>query len=160
VTSLLHAFAFWKELLARKKSQWQRDLDKKPCESCGYIGSAYGEPSINEADISGIDDHAGPSSQPIRANFGRVRDMVLPRWARAASTRHHNNANDGDIENEAVDGGAGKSLLVTPEESTKDAVQTLGTYGSITQSSGSLNSVPETIVRKKDKGKKKLVDME
>jgi hypothetical protein len=154
---MLHAFAFWKEMLARKKSQWQRDLDKRPCESCGYVASTHDGPSTNEADT---DNHAGPSSQPIRANFGRVRNLVLPKWARAASIRRHQSAYDRDIENEEGDGGASEPLLVTPEESARDTGQPSETYGSTAQSLESLSSVPETIVRKKDKGKKIAVDVE
>ncbi|KAK7184581.1 hypothetical protein DPSP01_009018 [Paraphaeosphaeria sporulosa] len=164
--SVLHGVAFWKELLARKKSQWQRDLDTRPCGHCGHVTSIQDEASHSEAVITALNEQAGPSSEPgpsthpTHTNFGRIRKLVLPKWARPASVRRHDSTDDRDVEKEAAGDGAGEPLLVTPDESTEFAGQPSGTYGSMSQSVESLSSVPETIVKKKDKGKKRMVDVD
>lgn len=49
---------------------------------------------------------------------------------------------------------------MTPDESTQDAEQPLGTYVSMSRSVESIGSISETIVRMKDKDKKRIVDVE
>ena len=34
--SLIHAWSFWKEVMARKKKDWLVSLPKEPCPRCGY----------------------------------------------------------------------------------------------------------------------------
>ncbi|KAF1979699.1 hypothetical protein BU23DRAFT_594887 [Bimuria novae-zelandiae CBS 107.79] len=153
--SILHAIAFWKELLARKHTQWQRDLNRPPCENCGH----QTEPLVHHAPI---DEEAGPSHQPILSNFGRVRNMMLPKWAQTSKDDQDKDVDQQEIDNGAVGDSVAEPLLATPEESTADAggPSSSKEYGTMAQSVESVDSVPETIVKKKDKGKKRLVDVE
>ena len=87
------------------------------------------------------------------SKLGDVGKGVLPKWSEN-KTRHA----DLEIEKES-EHDAAAPLLITPDESTVDtAGPSLGEYGTMAQSVESLRSVPETVVRKKDKGKKRVVD--
>lgn len=157
--SILHAIAFWKELLARKRTQWQRDLDNTPCESCGYVSTVPNEPSVHDA-LAGED--AGPPRRPLLSTLGKMGNVAIPKWVQRSNTRRDGDMQEHDIEDEAAVTGATEPLLATPDESTADAAgpSSLGHYGAMAQSVESVNSVPETVVKKKDKGKKRLVDVE
>ncbi|KAL1595029.1 hypothetical protein SLS60_009714 [Paraconiothyrium brasiliense] len=158
VTSVLHAIAFWKELIARKRTQWQRDLNKQPCVHCGHVASKQDEAPVN--DITG-EEQAGSSRRPMLSNVSKVGKVVLPKWARAANIfDRRDDTKDRDVEHEAANDDVGEPFLATPEESTEDTAGPSGTYGTMSQSVESLRSIPETIVRQKDKGKKRLVDVE
>lgn len=151
-----HALAFWRELMARKQSQWRRGLEQTPCENCGHVG---------ESQVRGVvsvvprDEEADPSRQPLLAQFGKV-GKLLPRWAQNTKDRRDGGVEAKGGENEAAGDGTTEPLLITPDESTIEAAGPSGQYGSMAQSGESSTSVPETIVTKKDKGKKRVVDVE
>ncbi|KAJ4303631.1 hypothetical protein N0V90_002532 [Kalmusia sp. IMI 367209] len=155
--SVLHAIAFWKELMARKKAAWQRELDLKPCENCGHV-TVPTHIERSTVDISN-NEESGPSRPSFLPDFGK-RKIVLPKWAQRPKAGQYSDENDKDVNTENVGENTSEPLLVTPEESTTDAggPSSKG-YGTMAQSVESLSSIPETVVRKKDKGKKRLVEV-
>jgi hypothetical protein len=177
VASLLHAVAAWKEIMARKKQGWRREYERdvggRVCGNCGGVESegervgreGDGDAPINfmdepegaafsgdRHDSSGAGDEAGPS---ILKRFGKGK-VVLPRWARGPE------AGERDVEHKAADTGDDviAPLLVTPDDSSSTEVAGPSGYGTLSQSVESLNRAAETMVKKKDKGKKRVVDVE
>jgi hypothetical protein len=142
--------------MARKQSQWRRGLEQTPCENCGHV-----EESQVRGVVSAVprDEEADPSRQPLLAQFGKV-GKLLPRWAQNTKDRRDGGVEAKGGENEAAGDGTTEPLLITPDESTIEAAGPSGQYGSMKQSGESPTSVPETIVTKKDKGKKRVVDVE
>ena len=153
LVSVLHGTAFWKELLARKQIQWKRAQNATPCGNCGHVPRAQHD---GPANISSVDEEARPWRQPLYNGFSKV----LPKWAKGTKDRCDTGA-DLKIENEAMDDAATEPLLVTPDESMVEAAgPSSGQYGAMAQSAESPQSLTETIVTKKDKGKKRAVNVE
>lgn len=131
--SILHGIAFWKELIARKKIAWQKTLIATPCQNCGHAKQTS-LPQPEEAE---------PSS-PLSSK------ITIPKWARGAATVPQ----DDDVE---AGPSAQEPLLATPEGSLTEVG---AGYGTLAQSVESISSVPETVVKQKDKGKKRVVEAE
>ncbi|KAF2650992.1 hypothetical protein K491DRAFT_720259 [Lophiostoma macrostomum CBS 122681] len=165
VAGLLHAVAAWKEIMARKKQNWRREYERDmTSRTCGNYGVSVGD---LDADVDARDEpeapdllgdeqettaEAGPS---FLERFGKGK-VVLPRCARGPDYV------DGDIEKQAADAkdDAIAPLLVTPDDSSSTEVAGPSGYGTLSQSVESLNRAAETMVKKKDKGKKRIVDVE
>lgn len=152
---IFHAVTFWKELMARKRLQWQRDLNQTTCENCGHLAELRDGGVVP---VAPTDEEADPSRQPLLTGFRKVGNL-LPKWAQNTKVQRDGGVDAKDIEHEAAGDGAAEPLLITPDESTVEAAGPSG-YGSMSQSVESSTSVPETIVRKMDKGKKRVVDAE
>lgn len=152
VVSILHAIAFWKELIARKKIAWQKDLDVTPCENCGHSQSST-NPTPPQAtggvpEPSQCCEHA-KSVADAQSQRSRI---TIPKWVKDGSVVF--NSDERDVE---VGPSVQQPLLVTPEESLTE----VGTgYGTLAQSVDSITSIPETVVKKKDKGKKRVIEAE
>jgi hypothetical protein len=132
--SILHAVAFWKELMARKKAEWLRELPPKPCTQCGFV-------SINDAPQEHVHDAASQE---------QTRD-TLPRWAQAFNNKSRNSQSD--VENGLAgssDGGE-QNLLITPSISDECTIKG---YGTLSQSVQSLNGECEEVIKKKKKNKR------
>lgn len=159
--SIEHAIAFWKELLARKRAAWQRDAEARPCEGCGHVNHAATEASQSAAATAPAHGEVGLAGPSFLGHFGKG-NITLPKWARGPNAGPYKDE-ERDIENEAAEATADEPLLVTPDESTAEAGGPSGSsqgYGTLDQSVESVGSVPETVVRKKDKGKKRQIEVE
>lgn len=144
-TSILHAVAFWKELMARKHASWRRSLESEPCVRCGHVN------------VPELVDNRGPAQSFFRLfNGGKV---ALPRWARGPNARAYKEDEERNVENQGRAENVEEPLLATPDESTTElgGPSAPGGYGTLDQS---VESIPETIVKKKDKGKKRLVEVD
>ncbi|KAF2269115.1 hypothetical protein CC78DRAFT_564868 [Lojkania enalia] len=142
VVSVLHAVVWWKEVMARKKQAWRKEVEVgegTPCERCGYICEGMEQDGEEDKSSGG---HEGASVLESLTK-GKV---ILPKWARDPDVR--------DMESETGKGNV-ESLLVTPEESCTEIGGPSG-YGTLEKS---VCSVPETVVKKKEKGKKRLVEV-
>ncbi|KAF2676568.1 hypothetical protein K458DRAFT_396872 [Lentithecium fluviatile CBS 122367] len=156
VACVAHVVAFWKELVARKKKEWEREVEERACEACGFVRAqgAEQEGGMEEDENEGW----GPTF------FDRLTDgagkITLPKWATGprAASRVHKTKDGVDIESEAA--AVREPLLATPDESGTEVGGPSGSYGTLGQSVESVRSVPETIVRKKERGKKRVVDVE
>ncbi|KAF2195151.1 hypothetical protein K469DRAFT_698714 [Zopfia rhizophila CBS 207.26] len=164
VASVLHAVAFWKELMARKRKQWRRDLEVT-CENCGHVNETVEGPSASTATSipAPAGAIAGPSGQTKTSIFGKFGSgkVALPIWAHGQNVGKYTDE-ERDVENDAGEGVNEEPLLVTPDESTTEVGGPSGSqvYGTLDQSVQSVDSVPETVVKKKGKGKKRLVEVE
>jgi hypothetical protein len=147
--SILHGVAFWKELMARKKRSWQRSLDATPCSNCGHLNNPASDPNAPATTANVPCEHTdierGQSSTSLLESFEQVK-ATLPKWAKASM------GGERDIENDAE-----APLLITPDESTTEVGGPSSGYGTLDQSVG---SIPETIVKKKGKGKKRMVEVD
>ncbi|KAF2108376.1 hypothetical protein BDV96DRAFT_264574 [Lophiotrema nucula] len=149
--SVLHGVAFWKELMARKKEAWRRDLEARGCERCG-CGAAEGGGEAEAGDARGSAGLGGVEAALLKpsflGDFGKGK-VVLPKWAQGPNARQESGRDNDESE---------EPLLATPDESAAEG-EPSGTsdYGTLGES---MSSVPETIVKKKEKGKKRLVDVE
>jgi len=174
VASFAHARAFWKELIARKRAAWEReragdDVEARVCVGCGTVAGVRLE---GEAEARGGPGHE--EEEEVGMGEGGVHEAVnppekgktrLPKWATELRSKLGTNSKDADGENDAaIDGPtATEPLLATPDESSAEIggpSTSPSNYGTLDQSVESVRSVPETVVRKKDKGKKRLVDVE
>lgn len=160
--SILHGIAFWKEVIARKQQAWQKqyEITRGPCENCGHtrpvIDVPEGSPMSNhgEADQSGS---ATATAQKLGKGKGK-QTVILPKWARGPDAGRY--ADDHNVvEHAGAKTVVEEPLLVTPEDSTAD-IAGPSDYGTMGQSVDSISSVPETVVKKKDKGKKRLVEVD
>lgn len=148
-----HAVAFWKEMLARKKAAWRRDLEARPCQNCGHVDQVAERDAVGplpDAEPEVVE--AGPSKPSLFERFGGGK-VALPRWATGMG------AGKGGVGDGEADDGAQEPLLVTPDESSTE-VPTESQYGALEQSVQSVGSVPETVVKKKDKGKKRVIEVD
>ncbi|PVH99920.1 hypothetical protein DM02DRAFT_412868 [Periconia macrospinosa] len=166
VASVCHGVAFWKEVVARKRAAWERERGDVEagwvCAGCG--GGRPGE-GVADGDVEDVHDGNGEEEDGKVHGFGAMR---FPRWATGLGGK-----GIGDAKSEAVVGGgneggsgeaaAAEPLLGTPDESGTEieapSASSVG-YGTLERSVESVGSVPETVVRKKNKGKKRLVDVE
>ena len=161
--SIEHAIAFWKELMARKKAAWRRDVEASPCQNCGHVNPTSTEETTQQL-VNATEQNEGESSGPsIFERFGKGI-VTLPKWARGPDTDQYNRTGDRDIEGEAAGATAAEPLLRTPDESSTEVGGPSGSqgYGTLAQSVDSVSSVPEQIeqiVKKKDKGKKRVVEV-
>lgn len=160
LASIFHAAAFWKEIIARKRAAWEYDLETRPCRNCGQTDEIFvGDSAAPIDDTPPIDVEAGPSGTSLFGRFGRSK-ITLPKWAKASKVNASRDTQETGFSHESAGATSGEALLVTPEESATEGIGPAGAYGTMSQSVESLNSVPETIVKKKDKGKKRYVDVE
>ncbi|ORY01055.1 hypothetical protein BCR34DRAFT_101316 [Clohesyomyces aquaticus] len=168
--SVMHAVAFWKELMARKKEQWRQEVNVEgiPCGDCGGVVRMVGERD-GELDV----EAEAPIRTPLLSRLGGGK-ITLPKWARGPKAARYTDIDeddDRDVENEAGMESAERDLrederlLDTPDESTSGTAigaggpSSLG-YGTMGQSVDSVSSVSETVVKKVDKGKKRVVAVE
>lgn len=157
VASIEHAIAFWKELLARKKSAWKRDIEARPCPNCGHVDHAA---TSNCTEHSPPPPDAESFESSLLGKFGKGK-ITLPKWASGPDAIRYKKRSDPDLENDGADATAHDPLLVTPDGSTTEIGGPSGSgYGTLDESVESIPSVPETIVKKKDKGKKRQVEVE
>ncbi|KAF2739582.1 hypothetical protein EJ04DRAFT_335520 [Polyplosphaeria fusca] len=161
VASILHAIAFWKELIARKQEGWLRRLSlslaARPCDECGHVNT------ITEEDLDNtVKRHGKQTNARVDPSLSKT---ILAKWARSLDAQkladdvERSLANATRAVSEAEDDAneAATPLLVTPEESGTEVGESSKGYGTLSES---VSSVPETVVRKKDKGKKRLVEVD
>lgn len=150
--SILHGVAFWKVLMVRKKRVWLRNLEPKPCGNCGHLNNVAQEPSTTASATDASTRHThtenDPPSSNILESFEKVK-AALPKWPKTSV------GGERDVENDAAEAAA--PLLVTPDESTTEVGGPSSGYGTLDQSVG---SIPETLVKKKSKGKKRMVEVD
>lgn len=163
VASILHAIAFWKELMARKHSSWQRRLEAHPCDNCGHVNLAphepYTAPSATRDTVGPNEGEPGPSCLSNLGGIGKNK-IILPKWARGPNAVQYANDEERTIGVDGVDRRDDEPLLVTPDESTVEVGGPSGSgqgYGTLDQS---VERIPETVVKKKEKGKKRVVEVE
>lgn len=133
ISSILHAKAFWKELMARKEEEWCQNRPSKPCAACGYIPPT----------------EVSPESRHTTSPHDGGED-ALPRWAQAFNKKSRGRQNDIEtgLGGSSIDSEEGVLIAPTPERSDDN---TLKGYGTLSQSVQSLNADAEKIVKKKSK---------
>ena len=158
VAGILHAVAFWKELIARKQNAWRAevDLEARICTNCAGACEdvGRGEDARLEGGAEGVRE-SGPARPSFLARLGKGR-AVLPGWAQGGQERGEGEAR-GSVAGVSVQ----EPLLDTPDESHVGGLDFQG-YGTLEQSVESVASAPsapETVVKKVEKGKKRLVDI-
>ncbi|KAF2866428.1 hypothetical protein BDV95DRAFT_584701, partial [Massariosphaeria phaeospora] len=152
IVSIEHAVAFYKELMARKKTEWKADLERQPCANCGHTEE---QPAVEDGQRLPSDSASNRGTSDMGHLHGGKDKTTMPKWSKDTS-KGTNAARKAPLvphENEP--------LLDTPDGSTTETSGPSGTYGTLTMedSVASVGSVLETIVKKKEKGKKRVVDV-
>ncbi|KAF2796590.1 hypothetical protein K505DRAFT_323169, partial [Melanomma pulvis-pyrius CBS 109.77] len=163
IASILHGVAFWKELMARKHAAWKKDLEVRECDNCGHFVKAKDENVANTLPNDVLDCNrveAGPSQPSILERFGKG-EVTMPKWAKWSNVGKFTDDVNRDRESGVMGPSAEVALLATPEDSGTEVggPSRSRSYGTLGQSVESVESVPETVVKKKEKGKKRLVDV-
>jgi hypothetical protein len=177
--------SFWKEVIVRKRTAWEReresaldvDVEGRACVGCGFVAGVPQEREAEAERTAGGEDEVGTGEGTGEGEVHEAGDspgksrIRFPKWATGLRSKPDTESKDVDGENEAavagpnsnIDATATEPLLATPDESSTEVggpSTSPPSYGTLDQSVESVPSVPETVVRKKDKGKKKLVDVE
>jgi hypothetical protein len=161
VASILYAIAFWKELMARKQQAWRNDVEAEPCAACGHTNKIHDAEHVQCTTSNVAREAAGDLPKP--SNLPRSSKITLPEWARSPHAKRYSDNDQVDAPHSTAEEANEQSLLVTPDESTTEVAGPSNSnhgYGTLAQSVESISSVPETIVKKKDKGKKRLVEVD
>jgi hypothetical protein len=127
--SILHAVAFWKEFMAKKKAEWLRKLPPSQCARCGFI---HVNPSPHE-------DTSYPGTQA-------ATNETLPRWAQEFNSRSRGRRNDLETGLAGSFDGSEENLLITPETSDESTIKG---YGTLSESVPSLIGEREEVIKKK-----------
>lgn len=164
---MCHGVAFWKEVVARKRAAWERERgDVEAGWVCAGCGGARPGEGVAGGDVEDAHDGNGEEEDGMVNGFDAMR--FPPRWATGLGGKESGDAKSGAVVGGGNEGGSGEAaaaepLLGTPDESGTEigapSASSVG-YGAIERSVESVATVPETVVRKKDKGKKRLVDVE
>ena len=135
------------------------DVEGRPCAGCGLISGAGGRREGDEGGGEGAADIPVPGM------------IDFPKWASELRSKLARDSKGAEADVEAAVAGpsngveprATEPLLATPDESNTEiggpSTSPHG-YGTLDQSVGSADSVLESVVRQKHKGKKRLVDVE
>ncbi|KAF2005807.1 hypothetical protein P154DRAFT_570539 [Amniculicola lignicola CBS 123094] len=149
--SVLHGIVCWKEIIAKKQQSWLRKHNQEPCDSCGHVKAIAGDGGQTNG------THNGPS---LFGHIGHGK-ITMPRWARGPNATVESDDEETNVGHTRRRGQLHEqaSLLVTPDESATE-IGGPSTYGTLDKSTDSIGSIPETVVKKKDKGKKRMVEVD